>query len=208
LEYKSVLRYLFLAIGLLPLLVAGQGVKFTSLFTKKPLFDEVGFTTGFGFGSNAQSLPEGTYRPIYFMGYFANHLLKPEFRNEAWGFPMFYVEPQFNLVTVQKPNGELNQEIEFGINNGFKQTFKFADFFQIFILVGSGPHFISVETTKQEKGFIFSDCFGAGGQWVFKSNLTLNLGFRLRHMSNAELFYPNGGINTYNYHFGFSYYLK
>ncbi|MFN0048605.1 MAG: acyloxyacyl hydrolase [Cytophagales bacterium] len=191
----------------MPLFVYGQGVPFTSLFHKKPVFDEIGFTTGFGFGSNPSSLPEGTYRPIYFMGYFANHLLKSEFRNTAFAIPYFYVEPQFNLVYIQKPNGAIDQSFEFGINNGLKQNLRFSDFFQTFILIGTGPHFIAIDTEKQKKGFIFSNCVGAGMQFFVQKNISLICSFRIKHMSNLELFQPNSGINSYNFHLGFTYVL-
>lgn len=191
----------------MPLIGLGQGVRFTSLFTKKPMFDEVGFSTGFGFGSNAQSLPEGTYRPIYFMGYFANHLLREEFRKTYRTLPFFYVEPQFNIANVEYPDGKLKQYYEFGINNGFKQNFKITEYLHLYILIGTGPHFISIDTEKQKKYFIFSNCMGFGMQLYLKNRISIMSSFRIKHMSNLQLFLPNSGINSYNFHFGFSYKL-
>lgn len=178
-------------------------------FTLKGLYSEYGFITGFGYGINTQNTPEGIYRPIYFMGHFGIDLLKKSTDVQLKkGFLTLYSEPQFNVVLLTNGKNVSQTEYEFGINSGLKFMYPIYKNFYVYISGGTGPHFITANTSRQHTGFIFSDNFGTG-LYIFTSNqLAIHLGFRLRHMSNINLFYPNEGINTYNYHIGFSYILR
>lgn len=184
-----------------------QGKPFLRLFGKKPIFDEVGFQTGFGYETASNRVPEGVYRPTYLMAHLANHFLTDSARKNAWGVPLFYAEPQINPVWVQLPDGSMQLEWEFGINNGLKHTLQIHPKAALFIFVGSGPHFFTMRTQNQQRGFIFSDCFGAGVQIWLSSKSSFNANFRIRHMSNLEIMQPNSGINTYNFHWGWSWWL-
>jgi opacity protein-like surface antigen len=56
-----------------------------------------------------------------------------------------------------------------------------------------------VKTSDQANGFIFSDTIGAGLSFFVTEYSAINVEYRLRHMSNAGMEKPNGGIDT---HFG------
>jgi hypothetical protein len=190
-EFKSILRYIFL-------------VSFT-VSAQKSLFYEKGFLVGFGHGISFHNLPEGVYRPVFFMGHFGIDMLPKNPSNLLQGKLTLYFEPQFNLVFQRRfSNNEVVNRIEFGVNVGFKQTIKIYKNLFAFLHGGVGPHFFNTETNNQAKGFIFSDNFGMGLTYKISDNKIINLGFRLRHLSNADLMKNNFGINTFNYHIGMS----
>jgi hypothetical protein len=73
-----------------------------------------------------------------------------------------------------------------------------ADRLSLYAAIGSGPHYITVETDRQARGFIFSDNFELGSAYNFERiNTAFLLKFRFRHISNAGLKEPNGGIDNF-----------
>jgi hypothetical protein len=148
-------------------------------------FKSAGGLVGYGFGENTNT----RYQPIFFMGEFAfqfNNKVKKDF----WGW---YVEPQFNLVRTNRP-----LDFEFGTNLGIRHFTRINPGFYLYQMLGSGPHYISANVERQAKGYIFSDNLAIGAYTRIKNATFLNLQFRLRHISNANLKQPNGGINTFN----------
>ena len=72
-----------------------------------------------------------------------------------------------------------------------------SDKFRLSLAMGTGPHFISLKTNRQSRGFIFSDNLELGLIYpVSKLHLDFNLKVRYRHISNAGLEEPNGGIDN------------
>jgi hypothetical protein len=149
-------------------------------------FKSAGAITGYGFGENTNT----RYQPIFFAGDFSyqfNNKVKKDFL--AW-----YIEPQFNLVLTNKP-----LDYEFGTNLGLRNYIRINPNFYFYQMIGSGPHYISATVERQAQGYIFSDNLAIGSySRINKKSLFLNLQFRLRHISNAGLKRPNGGINTFN----------
>jgi hypothetical protein len=63
--------------------------------------------------------------------------------------------------------------------------------------MGTGPHFISLRTSRQARGFIFSDNLELGLIYpVSNLHLDFNVKARYRHISNAGLEDPNVGIDN------------
>ena len=56
-------------------------------------------------------------------------------------------------------------------------------------------------------GFNFAEMVGGGATYFLDDNLTVNLGYRFRHASNASLYDENRGLNTHTFTAGFSYLL-
>jgi hypothetical protein len=77
--------------------------------------------------------------------------------------------------------------------------YPFTDRLSIYIMGSVGPHYISIVTKDQANGFIFSDVIGTGLYYYLSKDSAINVGYRVRHLSNAGLAEPNGGIDT---HFG------
>ncbi len=139
-----------------------------------------------------ETLSEGRkYKPFQLLFYynFAN-LLKGK-KDDLF----IYLEPQLVWVHFSPKD---KKEWEFGANLGFEYRHNFSDKTALSAAIGSGPHYITVETKQQAKGFIFSDNFTAGlHQKLGNSGLNLDLKCRFRHISNANLEQPNKGIDSW-----------
>jgi lipid A 3-O-deacylase len=68
-----------------------------------------------------------------------------------------------------------------------------------YMMIAWGTHYIFAVTQKQANGFIFSDTRGAGFSFFLTKKSMVSVGYRWRHLSNADLKSPNRGINN---HFG------
>lgn len=176
-----------------------------------PPVKELAFISGFGHGTARATLPEGVYHPLFFIAHMGNDLGRfiknPDLKK---GIFTTYTELQFNPVAIR--NDSLNtgmnySEFEFGLNSGLKYMYPITPKWFVNISGGTGPFYFSTETRQQYKGFIFNNNFGIGTSYFLTKNLAVTALFRLRHMSNANIFSPNYGINTYNYHFSISYFL-
>ena len=95
-------------------------------------------------------------------------------------------------------------DIEFGIGIGLQYLHPIVGNLSVYALGSVGPHYISVVTTKQANGFIFADTIGAGFYYYLTKDSAINIGYRFRHMSNASLAEPNGGIDTNSGVIGYS----
>ena len=130
---------------------------------------------GYGTGD----VEEGSYEPvllIYRLG---------------WNLKKFFPD-------LEKHTGTLSLYIEPQINPIFNRE-TLTDSVGAYLFGSVGPHYISVKTSDQANGFIFSDTVGAGLSFFLTEKSAINVEYRLRHMSNAGIESPNGGINT---HFG------
>jgi len=154
------------------------------------LLTESAFLTGFG----TSKIEEGHYQPILLIWHLGMDLEKYFPKMKDWGGSFSgYLEPQFNPVI----NPET--DFEFGIGLGVQYTHPLTDRLSAYISGSVGPHYISVVTRDQANGFIFFSTVGGGLYLFITKNSALNLGYRLRHISNAGLARPNQGINS---HFG------
>ncbi|HWJ92723.1 MAG TPA: acyloxyacyl hydrolase [Flavisolibacter sp.] len=155
-------------------------------------FKTKGGITGYG---NAFS--DNTYYKIFYLAADFSSSFKPPKKNDFVGW---YFEPQFNFVHTLRPF-----DYEFGANLGIRNYIRISPDFYLYQMLGSGPHYISAELDRQATGFIFSDNLAIGSfMGIGKKSLFLNLQFRMRHISNANLKLPNRGVNSYNFLVGFS----
>jgi hypothetical protein len=173
-----------------------------SLKNKKPIFFEKGFLIGYGYGLSKTDIPEGNYRPILLIGHFGLNPFKSRAK-EIPGIISIFFEPQINPVMI-KTSGQANWTIEFGLNFGIQHLYSLTKKISVYEMISTGPHFMGAQTVTQTRGFIFSDNMGAGIYYFATEKVAINLGFRIRHISNADLMMPNHGINTYNFYFGLS----
>lgn len=145
---------------------------------------------GYGTGD----VEEGNYEPVLLIWRLGWNLKQffPSLENHS-GTVSFYIEPQINPVFDRET------DIEFGVGVGLKYMHPLTDSVGAYLFGSVGPHYISVKTSDQANGFIFSDTVGAGLSFFLTEKSAINVEYRLRHMSNAGIEKPNGGINT---HFG------
>lgn len=155
--------------------------------TSKQFFSEKGFKIGLSIYSI--ELPEGQYyKPLLLMGNFGWELTKKDKKGKWW----IMFEPQLNPVFLDSKL----KELEFGINVAIRYQYKICNKSFFYSQLGSGPHFITIPTSRQAHGFIFSDNLAIGlsnkigGNWKFETE------FRIRHISNANLMTPNRGMNN------------
>jgi hypothetical protein len=139
-----------------------------------------------------ETLREGRqYKPYQLLLYynFAN-LLKGK-KNDLY----IYLEPQLVWVHFSPKAGH---DWEFGSNLGLEYRWNVSGRTAITAAIGSGPHYVTVRTAQQHRGFIFSDNFTAGlHQRLGNGGLHLDLKLRFRHISNANLAKPNNGIDSW-----------
>lgn len=139
-----------------------------------------------------ETLKEGRkYKPYQLLFYYNfTNLLKGK-KNDLY----VYLEPQLVWVHFSPKD---KQEWEFGSNLGLEYRWNVSGKTALTAAIGAGPHFITVKTRQQHRGFIFSDNFTAGlHQKLGDSGMNLDLKMRFRHISNANLAKPNIGIDSW-----------
>jgi len=96
--------------------------------------------------------------------------------------------------------------MEFGLAFLIKYGFPFTEKLYPFIEVGTGPYYITWSTNTQSTQFNFDSQGGLGLLYFFENHWAANAALRFRHVSNAAIKQPNGGIESLVYLLGFSYY--
>jgi len=191
---RSEVRERLLIIVVLLLLIAS-----TRSFAKSPYIAEEGFLSGYGNGQVGEC--HNSYRPIlliYHIGLDAHKLL-PSVIPDTQERLTVYLEPQYNSVI--HPGGNYEFGLGFGLEYRFNIIKGITDGY---ILAGSGFHYISYDSRCQSSGFNFNDNLGAGFYIYITRISAINLGFRFRHISNADTRMPNKGINSFLFMLGYS----
>jgi|GEM_PF-670253 len=159
---------------------------------------EAGMLGGFGFGK----IPEGRYEPILMAAHFGLDI------NRFLGIPgthrgrfTIFAEPRF--TPVHEPTGDY----ELGLGIGIQYVYPLLRNLFFYAAVSSGPHFISVHTEQQAKGFVMDSEAGGGFYIPFSKNSALNIGYRIRHLSNGGTRTPNTGINNHFLVIGYTVFL-
>lgn len=154
------------------------------------LFSESGLITGFGTGT----IEEGHYQTVLLIWHLGINMDRvfPSLKTHK-GKLTFYIEPQVNPVV------EPESDYEFGVGLGFQYQYPIMEKLSAYVLAGVGPHYISVVTDDQANGLTFSDTAGVGLYYHLNDRSAINVGYRFRHLSNAGIQKPNGGIES---HFG------
>lgn len=113
----------------------------------------------------------------------------------------------------QNPN-ELRNEFmrlkpinEYALNLGILYRYFLKPNFSLYALGNVGPMYIDTETERLKKGFAFSDIFAVGSNYKI-NKISIDFKCFIRHVSNANLIYPNFGINAVGFEFGTYYEFK
>ncbi|MBI4633158.1 MAG: acyloxyacyl hydrolase [Deltaproteobacteria bacterium] len=159
------------------------------------LFSESAFITGMGTGN----VPEGHYQPVLLIWHLGMDLNKycPILKDHA-GKLSFIIEPQFNPVF------DPETDFEAGVGIGLQYRYPLTKKLSAYVLGVTGPHYISAAIQDQANGFIFSSAAGVGVYFFLTEDSALNVGYRFRHLSNAGIEHPNGGIDTHFAVIGYS----
>lgn len=138
-----------------------------------------------------EHLPEGrSYQPWQLLGWVTLTDLKKRGNDHLY----WYAEPQLVFVTYSDGSGP---DWEAGLNTGLMYQLALGKGWFATAAIGTGPHYVTVETPLQARGFIFSDNFEAGIIAPLGQGVQLHLRSRFRHISNAGLKNPNKGIDIF-----------
>lgn len=143
-------------------------------------------TINAGYSIINEILPEGYYyNPQTLLGSI-----------DIWQKKKFSLYSELQLVQAFD-NFNKETDYEFGLNLGFMFSQLLFKRLLLTTAIGSGPHYVTVDTGRQAKGFIFSDNVELGLSYELrKFHTILNTKLRFRHISNAGLKEPNGGIDN------------
>lgn len=164
-------------------------------FLTKLSWTESTFTVGCGRGS----VTEGDYEHvalIWHLGFDLERLLTS--LQEQRGTLSAFLEPKINPVF----NPET--DIEIGVSLGFKYRYPLSRKMSAYVLGSVGPHLITVQTVDQANGLVFFDTIGAGFSYFLTEKSAVNLEYRFRHLSNADIKEPNSGIDSHIFAVGYS----
>jgi hypothetical protein len=159
---------------------------------------EAGIVGGFGFGR----IPEGHYEPILMAAHFGLDVGRYfHLPGTHRGRLTFFLEPRFN--PVHEPAGDY----ELGIGIGLQYVYPIFRHLFFYAAVSTGPHFISVRTEREARGFLVDSEAGGGFYIALGKGSALNVGYRIRHLSNGGVRTPNAGIDNHLLVVGYSMFL-
>lgn len=144
-----------------------------------------------GWASGKLKYNQGNYEmvPLHFqLGFDITSLLE-NINLEPKGKLKFVFEPFLN--TILRPN----ENVEAGNNFILKYSHPLTQRFSVYCEGGLGLLYTTQHTYEQGTQFNFSQHLGAGFSYLFSENKAINLGYRYRHFSNAEIEEPNAGID-------------
>lgn len=130
--------------------------------------------------------------------------LKPftkKFGFEPKGMLELIYEPFISAIT------EPDSNMEMGLPVFFRYSYPLTSKIYPFVEVGTGPYYMTLHTYEQSTQFNFVSQGGAGISYFFKENVAINVEYRKRHVSNASIKSPNGGLEADIYLLGMSYYF-
>lgn len=154
----------------------------------------------FGYGFVNEHIPEGEYGPFLLSGLLEFHLHRRTRNPEGAHFFLLYAEPQVLPVLIA---GGI-REWEAGCNIGAKYRVAIRDKNGLSWHVGSGPHYISLDSPQhQAGGFAFASNFGMAYDREFRRDVSITVGYRFRHVSNLDLQSPNLGLDNHFLTVGF-----
>ena len=130
--------------------------------------------------------------------YFAKHQLLNE----------FFVQPKDGVDYLAQREIFIKEKIitEYALNIGLLIRYNPGNRFSVFILGSLGPMHSNTATERLAKGFAFSDIIAIGLAYKVR-NIVFEIKPGLRHVSNADLKYPNSGHNSSNIDLCISFFL-
>ena len=151
-----------------------------------------------GWANGNLKYQQGDYEmiPLYLQIGFDITSLFNKINIKPTGRVKFVLEPFLNTVISPSSN------IEVGNNFILKYSHAITQKISMYFEFGLGLLYTTQHTYEQGTQFNFSQQGGAGFSYLFSENKAINLGYRFRHFSNADIKEPNGGIDMDYFLFG------
>jgi hypothetical protein len=131
--------------------------------------------------------------------YRANHQLLNE----------YFVQPDYgpDYMELREIYTQEKTIMEYVINVGFEVRANITESFSMFIIGSIGPMISDTETERLADGFAFSDILAIGAAYQ-TGRMMFEVRPGVRHVSNADLQFPNCGHNSTNIDFSVSFRVK
>ena len=113
----------------------------------------------------------------------------------------FYTDNTTNPDVFRAKYMQLKTINEYALNLGILYRYYINSKLSIYAIGNVGPMYIDTDTERMKKGFAFSDIFGFGMNYKVEK-LSFDLKTMIRHVSNANLQYPNFGYNAVGFEVG------
>jgi hypothetical protein len=176
-----------------------------------PSKNKIGFSIGYGdqeikmLGFGVDLKVDYSYEIFFVQFHYVHSILN----NYPWGIGLI-LQTEYG-ITYYKPNKNFqanmrSQEIGMGAGVVFYFTI-IDDLLNTYFLASTGPHYSQKSPDRQISGFMFNSNLDIGVNIGMQNNLSLDIRTGFRHLSNANLKIPNGGINNWIISFGMFYNL-
>ncbi len=161
---------------------------------------EIGVVAGYGDGSLKGNLDFEVLSLGMRFGFDLIPFTK-KFGLEPPGMLELIYEPYIGVIT------EPERDVELALPMFFRYAYPLTEKLYPYVEVGSGPYYYTLHTYEQSTQFNFVSAGGAGLIYFIRDNLAINAGYRRRHVSNASIKEPNGGIEADVITVGLSWYF-
>ncbi|MGZ5243716.1 MAG: acyloxyacyl hydrolase [Bacteroidia bacterium] len=174
-------------------------------------------------GADAQEagISKKEYKIGFSYGYGIQLGKRVDYKYKMHVFELKYYHPllarkRFSLEALARPHYVLNtykdslkgdsyyEGYECGFNAGLlARKYSLKKTASIYTYLSTGPHYVSSTPKRQAEGFVFAHYLFAGSSLRLTNKTHLDVKAGLRHVSNASLKMPNGGINNFIANIGF-----
>jgi hypothetical protein len=120
----------------------------------------------------------------------------------------YFVQPDYgpDYLELREIYTKERTFVEYVLNLGILIRYKPKGRLSFFLLGSIGPMISGTETERLAKGFAFSDIVGIGASYK-TGRFVFDIQPSLRHVSNADIKFPNCGHNSSNINLGISIFL-
>jgi opacity protein-like surface antigen len=177
---------------------SGTGAPTTTVLVPPPLFDfgpqQVGLVLGYGQGIKflGSGRTEGhQVRELIILPYWQIELTRPPVESDWYKGTLGFRAEATILVNFAPRSG-----VAGGLGLLLRYSLTRWDPVIPYVQAGAGVIGLDFDLAKQSDGLAFIPQAGLGLVYRLGPHLSFDLGFRFRHISNANTQNPNGGIDT------------
>lgn len=174
--------------------------------------DKIGFSIGYGdqeikiLGFGVDLNVDYSYE-IFFTHF--NYIYS--FFSNSWWDIGYNFQAEYGITYYKQTKKVIanSRSYEIGISGGVMAAYKlFNEILHIYLLFSLGPHYSKKSPERQVSGFMFNSNYDIGVNIYMRDNLLFDFRTGFRHLSNANLKNPNGGINNWIISLGLLYQLE